>query len=367
MGEHIENTYCLILAGGNGKRLWPYSTRPAPKQFLDFFGVGKSLLRLTYERFAAFIPRENIIVSTYEGYAYLVRRELPELPDGNLLTEPVQLNTAPVAARVTLNVMKRNPDAKLIVSPADQYVLDTDKFRHQIAKGLDFVQAEHKVVVIGAKPTSPNTNYGYIQADRVVGDEDFHYIQTFTEKPDKEFAKVFVESGEFLWNTGMFLWDVRTMTTHLHHLVPMMEEYKESLGQRFSRMTAEEEEEAVRKNYPRNISLSIDIALLENVSDIVVQQTDFGWTDLGSWTDVADVNRSDVDGNTLLCGAQAMMRGCKNNIVKLPEGKLALLQGLEDYLVADHDNVLVVCRKDDRETLRNLMNSAHVKYGEDYM
>ncbi len=366
MGEHALHTYCLILAGGNGKRLWPYSRTQMPKQFLDFFGIGKSLLRMTYERFAKFIPAERIIVCTFTEHVHLVREQLPEVLPHNILAEPVQLNTAPVAAWATLHALHQDPDACLVVSPSDQYILNEDEFATQIIRGLDFVKQEHKAIVLGVQPTMPNTNYGYIQKGASIGNEGFNLVQTFTEKPTEDFARLFVESGEFLWNTGLSMWNAADMAQHLPYFLPDTESTM-LRPERLLKMSMEEMTKDIQMHYVHNGNNALDLVLLEKLTGyVVVQECRYGWVDLGSWRDIASVSTTDVDGNTANATSHLMMRGCKDNIIHIPKEKLTILQGLEGYLVAEHNNVLIIVKKDDTETLRNMMNEAHLRFGEAY-
>lgn len=358
------NDFCVILAGGVGRRLWPCSRVSAPKQFLDFFGCGQTLIQQTYRRITRFIPRENIYVSTYKDYAALVREQLPDVPEGNILLEPVQLSTAPAVAWASYHISRRNPHANMFVVPADQYIVDEQRFEEQIGYGLDFVSAHPNFLAIGAKPSEPNTGYGYIQKGDYTPDENVYTVKSFTEKPDLQFAKVFVESGEFVWNTGLFLWNVQTMIKRLDDLMPVLgQRVKEVQGA----MTNEEELQLVDRYYPSNLRISVDLVILERSEDVFVQECDFGWADIGSWPELHELHRKDVDGNAVVSAAKTMFSASRDNLVCLPSGMAAAIHGLEGYLVALKDNVLVICPNDDPAFVRRLANEAQMQFGEEYM
>ena len=360
----MSNDFCIILAGGVGKRLWPCSRRNVPKQFIDFTGVGRTLLQQTFDRYARFIPRENIYVSTFRDYAGLVAEQLPELPAANVLAEPVQLSTAPAAVWASCHISRLVPEANIVVTPSDQFIADEEKFGQQIRAGLEFVAAHGDFLAVGAKPTVPNTAYGYIQSDgNGVGQRRFG-VQSFSEKPAPEYARMFVESGEFLWNTGIFLWNARTMADMIHCLAPMAAEYMTRNADGF---TAEEETEFMEKVYPASLRVTIDTVLLERCRNLRVQECDFGWADIGCWPALREVAGKDADGNAVLGGGRVMFSGCRNNLVRLPEGMGAVVRGLEGYLVAMEGNMLVVCPNDDPALARRLGNEAGVRLGEEFL
>lgn len=360
------HTYCLILAGGDGRRLWPYSRKACPKQFLDFYGAGKSLLRLTYERFLRFIPAERILVSTYADYTDLVREQLPELPTDNLLAEPVQLGTAPVAAWGALHALSRDAEATLVFSPADQHIVDEGAFTQQLQRGATFAHTHGKAVVLGVQATIPNTNYGYIQRGEATTAEDFYTVQTFAEKPDRQYAELFVESGDFLWNSGLFIARADHVARHSHTFLPNSEAVhlrpEDYIG-----LTPEALNSAFLKHFVHNAKQSLDTIWLERlIAEVVVERCTYGWADMGTWHDVADHLTPDVDGNVAYHPDMLHLRGCKNTLVSLPEGKAGIIEGLEDYLVADHGHVLVIVKRNNMKQLRHIANELVLKKGQDY-
>lgn len=365
--EDKKKHYCIILAGGSGRRLWPASLKTRPKQFLDFFGTGRSLLRQTYDRFAKFIPKENILISTFKDYKSMVREQLPEVDENNILAEPVQLSTAPAVTWATYHIAVRdgNPDAEVIVTPSDQLIVDEESFIRQMEEGLEFVKENNCFLAIGVKPTSPNQAYGYIQTGVESGENKLYSVKSFSEKPEAEYAKMFMESGEFLWNTGIFAWNTKTMMELLNKTAPSV---AEDIETKRNLPTREEELELIAELYPTNMRRSLDLVILEGCSNVCVKECDFGWADLGCWPEMHDLAKQDVDGNAVLHGNKlVMLTGCKGTTVSLPDGKAAVLMGLEDYLVADTDKVLVVCPNTDPSLVRKLANEAQMQLGEDYM
>lgn len=344
-----SNNYCVIMAGGIGSRFWPYSRKDKPKQFLDFFGAGHTLLQLTFDRYKRIIPPENIFVITNIQYEGLVKEQLPELNEDRILLEPTRRNTAPCIAWASQKIQSLNPDANIVVAPADHLILKESEFIEAVQKGLEFVASEPQLLTLGIKPNRPETAYGYIQiADEKLG--EFHKVKTFVEKPQLEFAQVFVESEEFYWNSGIFLWNVKTILDAFDRIMPEISS-KVSEG---------------KEGFTSSPNISIDYGIMEKAENVYVQICDFGWADLGTWGSLHDALPKDLHRNVIIKG-QTLLYDCKNSIIALPKGKLAVLQGLEDYLVADTDNVLLVCRKDDESTIRRYVNDVQIKLGDEFV
>lgn len=360
MRKHSD--YCLILAGGVGRRLWPYSRKGKPKQFLDIFGSGRTLLQQTFDRIAKSIPKENIYVSTFEGYGDLVREQLPEVDAEHVLAEPVQLSTVPAVAWASYHISLKDPEANMVVTPADHCILDGERFARQVDEGLDFVEAHPDFLAMGVRPTVPHTGYGYIQKGEETCGEQFSRVQSFVEKPSYEFAKMFMEGGEFLWNTGLFLWNMRTIRHKLDELVPVVAYHLSNSGADVSR---ERELELVRKFYSSSLHMSIDLVVLERSRNVYVRECDFGWADVGGWADVYGLERKDADGNVLVGSGKVMFSASRGNLVNLPPGMAAVVDGLEDYLVSLNGNVLVVCRNP--ADVRRLVSEVQMQFGEDYV
>jgi len=344
-----NDNYCVIMAGGIGSRFWPYSRKNKPKQFLDFFGTGHTLLQLTFDRYRKIVPEENIFIATNSQYEELVKEQLPQLNENRILLEPTRRNTAPCIAWASIYIKQLNPDANIIVAPADHLILKEAEFIEAITNGLKFVAQSPQLLTLGIKPNRPETGYGYIQiAEKKEG--NFYKVKTFIEKPQLEFAQVFVASDEFYWNSGIFLWNVNTI---LEAFDTHMPEICETFN------TDENDLEALP-------NISIDYAIMEKANNVYVQLCDFGWADLGTWGALHEASPKDQHKNVIIKG-YTLLYGCKDNIIALPKGKLAVLQGLEGYLVADTDNVLLVCRKDDENSIRRYVNDVQVKLGDEFV
>lgn len=352
--------YCVILAGGIGSRLWPVSRTSKPKQFLDLFGTGRTLLQQTYDRFVGIVPPEHIYISTNQQYIDLVAEQLPQVPRERVLAEPIRRNTLPSVAWATSLIAQETPDANIVVTPADQLILDETKFREDILRGLDFVGRTEGLLTMGVKPTRPDTGYGYIQAGEEVGDGAFAKVQSFTEKPALEFAQMFMESGEFYWNTGLFLWNARIMLKAILRQVPDYVEEFADLASREHKDIAH----CVPEYFSALPNLSLDYGILERSENVYVQLCRFGWADLGNWWSLHDDSTCDAQQNVLL-DTKALLYNCKGNVIRLPRGRVAVLDGLENFVVAEEDNVLMICPKGDMSALRRMMTDAQMKLGEE--
>lgn len=337
------------MAGGIGSRFWPYSRKDKPKQFLDFFGTGQTLLQQTFDRYSKIVPKENIFIATNIQYEELVKEQLPELNEDQILLEPTRRNTAPCIAWASIHIKQLNPNANIIVAPADHLILKETEFIEAITKGLEFVAKSPQLLTLGIKPSRPETGYGYIQ---IAEEKDgiFYKVKTFIEKPQLEFAQVFIESNEFYWNSGIFLWNVNTILkafeTHIPEICETFKSYENDL-------------EALP-------NISIDYAIMEKAENVYVQLCNFGWADLGTWGALHEASPKDQHKNVIMKG-HTLLYECKDNIIAIPKGKLAVLQGLEDYLIADTDNVLLVCRKDDENSIRRYVNDVQVKLGDEFV
>lgn len=361
MGKH--NDYCVILAGGIGKRLWPYSRREKPKQFLDFFGTGRTLLQQTYDRIARFIPADHIFISTFADYAELISEQLPDVEKSHILAEPVQLSTAPATTWANYHISTLDENANIFVTPCDQLILHEERFAEQLETALRYVEEHPAFLSIGVKATKPNTAYGYIQ----MGDEvqpGLFTVRTFTEKPSEDYARMFAESGEFLWNTGLFVWNVKTFKKLQNRVLPSVDEALLGVD---GEMTAEKELEIVQRFYPTNGRNSIDLVILEQAKEVYVQLCDFGWADIGSWPELHTVEKKDVDGNAVIGGAKVLFSGAGNNTVCLPKDTAAVIRGLDGYLVAAEGNVIVICPNKDPGLVKKLFNEVEVTMGEEYV
>lgn len=360
-----KNNFCLILAGGKGRRLWPCSRENCPKQFLDFFSTGRTLLQQTYDRMSAFIPKENIYISTNQIYAGLVEEQLPEVSKVNILCEPIFRNTAPSLAWATHRILHVDAEARIVVVPSDQAVFKEDEFKRNVIEGLDFVGDNDCLLTMGVKPTRPEPGYGYIQVGDKADCDDVYRVKSFTEKPDREFARMFMESGEFYWNTGLFLANVQYLIETFKKIFPpVLRNFKEDEGKPYS---IEAELEFIKENFPSYPNLSIDYGILEKNDKVYVMKCDFGWADLGMWHSIYE-SMSKGEGDNVVIGSRVIAEDSRNNIIKLPDDHLGIINGLDGYIVAEKGNVLLICKKEDSSALiRKYVNEVQVKYGEEFI
>lgn len=361
----MNNRYCVIMAGGIGSRLWPLSRKDSPKQFHDLLGCGRTLLQQTFDRYSRVVPRENIIVSTHVDYTDIVREQLPELPEEQVLHEPAFRGTAPSIAYVACHIRQLNPAANIVVAQADQLVLNEELFVETIGRGLDFVEKNNKLVVVGIKPTVPETRYGYIQASAPVeGVEGMFGVRTFTEKPEYEFAKIFMDSGEFYWNSGIYIWNVNTiietMATYLPDMMGELEKVFREIPVRSERRKRGYE---IYTSFP---TASMDMSVMERADNVCLLVGEFGWADIGTWDTLYGALPTDVDGNVVM-RSRTLKYDSHNNVVSVPEGKLVVMQGIDDLVVVDNGNVLMLCRKGDEKNIRKFLNDVRMKLGEEYL
>ncbi len=359
--EKNTNNYCLILAGGRGRRLWPYSRDKRPKQFIDFFGCGRSQLQSTYDRFASILPKENILVCTNSDYIDLVREQLPEVDCCNVFAEPVNRNTAPSVAWAVTHILKRNAKANVVVTPSDLFVLNEQVFDENVLSGLDYVASHDDILTMGVKPTRPEPGYGYIQVGDATETEGVFRVQSFTEKPEREFAKVFMESGEFYWNTGLFLGSAQCFGAMSRRLFPDVQTQMEQICGNAGTVKGFEE---LYSSYP---NLSIDYAVLERSDNVCVMQCDFGWADLGTWHSIYECKQKG-DHDNVVIDSTVIIDNSHNNVIKLPKGMLGVVGGLDGYIVVQKGNVLLICKKGDSSALvRKYFNEIQMKYGDEFI
>lgn len=358
----MTDNYCVIMGGGIGSRFWPFSRETYPKQFLDMFGAGRSLLQMTFDRFSKIIPVENIYIVTNAIYAPLVREQLPELSEKQVLLEPSRRNTAPCIAYAAYHIKACNPKANIIVAPSDHLILKEDVFLRDVKKGLEFVKNNDALVTLGVKPSRPETGYGYIQsAEEAIG--EFNKVKTFTEKPNAELAQVFYESGEFFWNSGLFLWNVSSILNAFERFLPDITA-RFDLG--LTKFNTPEEKAFIDENFAYCQNISIDYGIMEKADNVYMLGVDFGWADLGTWGSLFDIAPKDEDRNVLL-KSKAMMYDSRDNLIALgTKDKLAVIQGLEGYIVADSGNVLLICKKEDEQRIKEFVADAQLKFGKEF-
>ncbi len=358
----MRNNYCVIMGGGIGSRFWPFSRETMPKQFLDFFGTGRSLLQQTFDRFKQIIPVENIYIATNELYSDLVLEQLPELSPNQILGEPTRRNTAPCIAYAAYHINAINPNANIVVTPADHLILKEEQFLTNIQTGLNFVRIYPGLLTLGVKPSRPETGYGYIQTEDNESDK-VQKVKAFTEKPNLELAKVFLKSGEFYWNSGIFLWNVQTILTAFRTYLP---DITTRFNQGLDKFNTPEEKAFINEQYPMCQNISIDYGIMEKADNVYMLIADFGWSDLGTWGSLYDLAEKDNSLNsTLKC--QSLFYESHGNIVTLSDGKLAVIQGLSDYIVAESDNVLMICKKSEEQRIKQFVTDAKMKFGDGFI
>jgi len=356
-----KNLVVVLMAGGVGVRFWPYSRNSKPKQFLDVLGSGKTLLQSTYDRYLPICDPENIYVVTSEEHAHLVQEQLPALPPDQILKEPMRKNTAPCIAYASLKIRKKNPDAVMVVSPSDHLILKEAEFTATVKKAAEQAAQEEKLITLGIQPARPETGYGYIQY--IENKKLIKPVKTFTEKPELALAKKFLESGDFVWNSGIFIWSVKSILKAFDRYLPDMAEVFHEAAARFD---SPDEEAAVKTVYSLVKNVSIDYGIMEKADNVFVVLGHFTWSDLGSWGALHDVLPKDAHNNVV--AADALLYETRNSIVEAPKDKLVVVQGLNGYLVGVFDNVVVVVEKDREEQFRRFVNDLRAKpNGNDYL
>jgi len=354
------------MAGGVGSRFWPLSRTKTPKQFLDILGTGQTFIQQTFNRFTKICPPENIFVVTNEIYSEEVARQLPAMKREHILAEPLRRNTAPCIAYANLKIQQLNPNANIIVAPSDHLILNEPKFVSVIQKGVEFVDQNDSLLTLGITPSRPETGYGYIQTNTnssPAGFPEIDEVKTFTEKPDYEIAVKFVESGEFFWNSGIFLWSLKSINKAFSSHLPEIAELF-STNEEFA--NPEAEIEFINNAYAQCRNISIDNGIMEPAENVFVYCTEFGWSDLGTWDSLYDNMQKD-ENNNATSSTDILLYDTKNTLVKVPEGKLVVLEGLEDFIVAESDNILLVCKRNNERKIREFVNDVKINKGDDFV
>jgi mannose-1-phosphate guanylyltransferase len=358
-----KNNYVAIMAGGIGSRFWPMSRSEFPKQFLDILNTGRTLIQSTLDRFAKFIPLENIYIVTADIYREIVIKQLPELAPENILCEPSRKNTAPCVAYISYKLHQLNPNANLICAPADHLVDDEEKFMQVCNDALHFTSHIKALITLGIKPVNPNTGYGYIQYEQFAVSDNVYKVKTFTEKPDKELAETFVRSGDFLWNAGIFVWEVKNIIKAFEKLLPEMHEVFDSEKASFN---TKKETEAIERIYPQCINISIDYGIMEKADNVYVIPSSFGWSDLGTWASAYETLQKDHSGNAV-AGNNVMIIDATNNMVHGDNKKLIVIQGLDEFVVVDTRDVLLICKKDKEQEIKNYVAEIKRNKGDKFL
>lgn len=351
------------MAGGTGSRFWPLSRYAKPKQFLDILGTGRTFLQQTFDRFSKIIPVENFVVVTSTKYKSFVLEQLPQLKESQILLEPIRRNTAPCIAYAAYKIKMKNPQATLVVAPSDHVILKEEEFITQINNGLAFARQNDVLLTLGIKPCRPETAYGYIQVKKKVDFNDLdnlYKVKIFAEKPDLQMAKIFVESGEFFWNSGIFIWSMAAITEAFNQYLPDVS----SLFEKGMKLyyTADEVH-FISKIYSELQSISVDYGIMEKASNVYVLTADFGWSDLGNWGTLYE-NRKKDDAGNVIGGDNTLIYDTKNCIINISGEKIAVLQGLDGYIIAESNDILMVCRLEDEQQIKTFVTDVRIKKGD---
>ena len=356
MAEKRE-VFCVIMAGGVGTRFWPKSRKSMPKQFLDILGTGKSFIRMTYERFAATIPAQNFIVVTNHNYKQLVMEHLPELSEQQILCEPIGRNTAPCISYAAYTLSAKCPNSIMVVTPSDHYVANEQEFGRILNNCIEAVNTDRRLMTIGINPTRPETGYGYIQKS---SNGPISPVKCFTEKPNLEVAQAFIRSGEFLWNSGIFIWQTQAIIDAIKEHLPDMHALFEPIA-----YGTESEERAIIDAFSQCRAISIDYGVMEKADNVFVHSGDFGWSDIGTWGSLYQQSRKDKYANA------KPKEGCytydtRGSIISLPEGKVAIISGLRDYIIVDTDDVLMICPRTEEQNIKKYIDEVKFNQGDKF-
>ena len=356
----VKNTYCVIMAGGVGARFWPQSRKTKPKQFLDILGTGKSFIRSTFERFLPLVPAENFLVVTNRNYKELVLEHLPELKENQVLCEPIGRNTAPCIAYAAYSLLKRDPEANMIVTPSDHLVLNEIDFHAIVQESLEFAVENGALMTIGIEPDRPETGYGYIQKSN---SDIISRVKCFTEKPNLELAQAFVDCGEFFWNSGIFIWSVKAIVEAFEIYLP---EHHALFSSKLDDYGTERETAAIEEVFSECKAISIDYGVMEKAENVYVRCGEFGWSDVGTWGSVYQLSEKDKNENAVVAEA-CYTYSTERTFISLPKGKIAVVNGLNDYIVVDTPDALLICPRSEEQSIKNFIDDVHFANGEKFI
>jgi len=357
----INNNYCVIMAGGIGSRFWPLSTQKFPKQFQDILGTGRTMIQQTYDRISQIIPKENIYVITNQEYIGLTQSQLPEIPQENIVGEPMMKNTAACNIYMLNKIQQKNADANLIILPADHLILKENIFLEKVNLALELASKNDYLVTLGIKPTRPDTGYGYIQFIEKK-DKNYFKVKTFTEKPNLEIAQSFLESGDFLWNAGIFIWNVKSISAAFEKFLPEMNKHFVTCE-----YNSDREKECIETIYPKVNKISIDNGILEKAQNVYVIPAELGWSDLGTWTSVYE-NAEKDDNNNSVNTKHVLTYNSKGNVIRIRNNKALIVDGLKNYIIVDTDKALLVCPRNHDQKIKDYVNDLkNLKKGDRYM
>lgn len=360
----MKNYYAVIMAGGIGSRFWPVSRTQLPKQFIDMLGTGKTLIQTTYDRFRKIVPEENIFVATNESYVDLVREQLPQLSPRQLILEPIMRNTAPCIAYASHKIQQLNPNATVVIAPADHLILETDVFVADVIKALKCAESNDWLITLGIKPARPDTGYGYIQYGKSSTVPGFKKVKTFTEKPNIDLAKTFLQSGDFLWNAGIFIWSVKS-------IIQAFQKYQFEMNEVFKEGTevynSSQEAKFISGAFVRCVNISIDFAIMEKADNVYVLPTDFGWSDLGTWASIYELAEKDYLGNVSSSSEHVMIYDSTNCMIHTPKDKLVIIKGLNNFIVVQSEETLMICPKEEEQGVKQIVADVKEKFGNKYI
>lgn len=359
----MKNYYAVIMAGGIGSRFWPVSRTKLPKQFIDMMGTGKTLIQTTYERFLKIVPKENIFIATNDAYADLVREQLPDLSAQQLILEPIMRNTAPCIAYASHKIQQLNPDATMVIAPADHLILEPEVFASDVIKGLKCAESHDWLVTLGIKPSRPDTGYGYIQYGKSAPVPGFKKVKIFTEKPNLELAKTFLQSGDFLWNAGIFIWSAKS-------IIQAFQKYQTEMNEVFKEgaelYNSDREAKFISGAFIRCVNISIDFAIMEKADNVYVLPADFGWSDLGTWASVHELAEKDYLGNVSTSSENVIVYDSSNCMIHTPNDKLVIIKGLHNFIVVQSEDTLMICPKDQEQGVKQIVVDVKEKHGNKY-
>ncbi|MFI1745308.1 mannose-1-phosphate guanylyltransferase [Thalassobellus sediminis] len=356
-----KNYYAILMAGGVGSRFWPVSTQDFPKQFHDMLGTGDTLIQKTFKRLTHLIPKENIFILTNERYNDLVLEQLPEVKQRQVVLEPAMRNTAPCILYASLKIQKENPDAVMIVAPSDHWIEDEVTFSKNVQQAFDFCSDNNALMTLGIQPTFPNTGYGYIEFDKS-SSESIKSVNQFREKPDYDTAKSFIEQGNFLWNAGIFMWSVKTVVDVFKKNQPDLYALFES---GISSYNTSLESDFIKENYPKAENISVDYAIMETSKNVYVIAAEFDWNDLGTWGSLYDKLDKDESGNAVV-NSRTLTEDASGNMIRTKGDKIVVVDGLNDYIIVDKDEVLLIYPKTKEQDIKKVLQKVKDKFGEQY-
>lgn len=361
----MKNNYCVIMAGGIGARFWPMSTSSKPKQFIDILGTGRTLLQQTFDRFAKLCPVENIYIVTNQAYEKYVTDQLPSINPSQILKEPARRNTAPCIAYASYKINQINPNAKIVVAPSDHLILKEEKFVEAINQAFEAIDANDWLITLGIQPNRPDTGYGYIQfSEKAVPENSIvRKVKTFTEKPDLEIAKTFLESGDFLWNAGIFIWTAKSILNGFEKFLPEIDSNFKGV---LPYLNSPKETEEINMMFPTCKNVSIDYGIMEKAKNVYVIPCEIGWSDLGTWGSLYEKFNKNADGNAI-AGNNVITYDVKNSVINMPKGKLLVVQGLEDYIIVENNNVMLICKKSEEQQIKQFVNNVRVLKGDQFI